>query len=144
ISIISVVAIMIGTGALIIVLSAFNGFEKLVVSLYNSFDPDIKVTLNEGKTFDLKEVPLSILKKTEGIKAITYVLEENALVKYRDKQDIVTIKGVSEEFRQTSGLDTMIADGQYLLQRGDTDFAIVGGAIAYNLKMNLGDLFSQV
>jgi lipoprotein-releasing system permease protein len=144
ISLISVIAIVIGTGALIIVLSAFNGFEKLVVSLYNSFDPDIKVTLNEGKTFDLNSVPLSTLKKIDGIKAITYVLEENALVKYRDKQDIVTIKGVSKEFQQTSGLDTMIADGQFLLQRGDTDYAVVGGAIAYNLKMNLGDFFSQV
>ena len=131
---------MIGTGALIIVLSAFNGFEKLVVSLYNSFDPDIKITLNEGKTFEVNANQLDGLKKINGIKAVTYVLEENALVKYRDKQDIVTIKGVSEEFTQTSGLDTMIADGQYLLQRGDTDFAIVGGAIAYNLKMNLCEM----
>ncbi len=144
ISLISVIAIVIGTGALIIVLSAFNGFEKLVVSLYNSFDPGIKVTLNEGKSFDANTIPLSTLKKINGIKAITCVLEENALVKYHDKQDIVTIKGVSEEFRQTSGLDTMIVNGEFLLQRGDTDFALVGGAIAYNLQMNLGDLFSQV
>src|SRR5690349_5778827 len=95
ISLISVIAIVIGTGALIIVLSAFNGFEKLVVSLSNSFDPDIKVTLHEGKTFDAGTIPFSELKKITGVNAITGVLEENALVKYRDKQDIVTIKGVS-------------------------------------------------
>ena len=144
ISFISVLAIMIGTGALIIVLSAFNGFEKLVVSLYNSFDPDIKVTLNEGKTFDSNTVPWTTLKKLNGIRSITQVLEESALVKYRDKQDIVTMKGVSEEFQQTSMLDSMIADGQFLLQRGDTDFALVGGAIAYKLKMNIGDFLSQL
>src|SRR6185436_3878106 len=119
ISIISVVAIMIGTGALIIVLSAFNGFEKLVVSLYNSFDPDVKITLNEGKTFDVKSIPVESLEKIKGVKWVTQVLEENALIKYREKQYIVTIKGVSEEFRESSGLDSMISDGQFLLQRGD-------------------------
>jgi len=144
ISLISVLGVMIGTGALIIVLSVFNGFEKLVVSLYNSFDPQVKVTLYEGKTFDVNAVSLASLRQIKGVKAITEVLEENALVKYRDKQYIVTIKGVSEDFKQTSGLDSMISNGNFLLQRGDTDYAIVGGAIAYNLQMNVGDFISQL
>ncbi len=144
ISLISVLGVMIGTGALIIVLSVFNGFEKLVVSLYNSFDPDIKVTLNEGKTFDANSVSPESLKKINGVKYVSQVLEENALVKYREKQYIVTIKGVSEEFQQASGLDSMITDGQFLLQKGDTDYAVVGGAIAYNLKMNISDFLSQL
>jgi len=135
---------MIGTGALIIVLSVFNGFEKLVVSLYNSFDPDIKITLNEGKTFDTTHVSPEALKKIKGVKAVTRVIEENALVKYHEKQYIVTIKGVSDEFMQTSGVDTMISDGQFILHQGDTSYAIVGGAIAYNLKMNLGDFISEM
>lgn len=144
ISIISVVAIVIGTGALIIVLSAFNGFEKLVVSLYNSFDPDIRITLNEGKTFDANTIPVSTLKNINGISAITSVLEESALVKYRDKQDIVTVKGVSDEFRKTSGVDSMMADGKFVLHEGEMDYAIVGGAIAYKLKMNIGDFLNQL
>lgn len=144
ISLISVLGVMIGTGALIIVLSVFNGFEKLVVSLYNSFDPDIKVTLNEGKTFDANEISIESLKKINGVRYITRVLEENALVKYGEKQYIITIKGVSDEFKQSSGLDSMITDGQFLLHNGDVDYAIVGGAIAYNLKMNIGDFLSQL
>lgn len=144
ISLISVLGVMIGTGALIIVLSVFNGFEKLVVSLYNSFDPDIKVTLNEGKTFDANAVSLESLKKINGVKFVTQVLEENALVKYREKQTIVTMKGVSDEFQKATGLDSMITDGKFLLQRGDTNYALVGGAIAYNLKMNIGDFMSQL
>jgi lipoprotein-releasing system permease protein len=141
---ISVLGVTIGTGALIIVLSVFNGFEKLVVSLYNSFDPDIKITLNEGKTFDAGIISLESLKKISGIKAITSVLEENALIKYGEKQYIVTVKGVSEEFRKTSGLDSMISDGEYLLERGDTSFALIGGAIAYNLKLNIGSFLNQL
>ena len=144
ISIISVIAIVIGTGALIIVLSAFNGFEKLVVSLYNSFDPDLRITLNEGKTFDANVIPIESLKKMNGVLAVTSVLEESALVKYLDKQDIVTVKGVSDEFQLTSGVDSMIIDGEYLLHRDETDFAIVGGAIAYKLRMNIGDFINRL
>ena len=144
ISIISVVAIVIGTGALIIVLSAFNGFEKLVVSLYNSFDPDLRITLNEGKMFDANVIPIESLKKMNGVLAVTSVLEESALVKYLDKQDIVTVKGVSDEFQYTSAVDSMIIEGEYLLRRGETDFAIVGGAIAYKLRMNTGDFINRL
>ncbi|MCX6290556.1 MAG: FtsX-like permease family protein [Bacteroidetes bacterium] len=72
------------------------------------------------------------------------MLEENALVKYHDKQYLVTIKGVSDDIRNTSRLDSMISNGEFLLMHGDTDFAVVGGGIAYNLKLNLGDYLNQV
>ncbi len=144
VSLISMLGVMVGTGALIVVLSVFNGFESLVVSLYNSFDPQIKITAVEGKTFLPDSSLIKKIKHIDGVAAVSLSLEENALVKYHDKQYIVTIKGVDDEFAKVSGVDTMMADGNFLLHRGDTDFAVVGGAIAYNLQLNLGDLFSQL
>ncbi|HLG34593.1 MAG TPA: FtsX-like permease family protein [Bacteroidia bacterium] len=139
ISIISVIAVAFGTSALIIVLSVFNGFETLVKSLYNSFDPDIKITSAEGKTFSSDIVSSEKLKKIQGVNFVVPVIEENALIRYHDKQYIATIKGVTSDFTKMSGLDTMMTDGQMLLQNGDTNFAVVGSGIAYNLNLNIGD-----
>jgi lipoprotein-releasing system permease protein len=144
ISLISVIGVMIGTGALIVVLSVFNGFESLVVSLYNSFDPELKVTVNEGKTFPADSIHIYQLKNLEGVEAVSQTLEENALIKYRDQQYIVTIRGVDENFVKVSGIDTMIIDGKYFLQRGDTPYTVVGAAIAYNLQLSMSNYFAQL
>jgi lipoprotein-releasing system permease protein len=95
ISIISMCGIMIGTAALIVVLSVFNGFEDLILRLYNSFDPDIKITALTGKSFETDSVRMVRLTNIPGVKGITEVIEESALIKYRDKQYIATLKGVS-------------------------------------------------
>ena len=144
ISMISVVGVTIGTAALIIVLSVFNGFENLILRLYNSFDPDLKISKVEGKSFDLRSFPQHELKSLDGVLYVTEVLEENALVKYRDKQTIVSIKGVSDVFEKMTGIDTMISEGEFLLKKGDLNFGVVGGGIAYNLQLNLNDLLSQM
>ncbi len=139
ISLVSVIAVTLGTSALIIVLSVFNGFETLVQSLYNSFDPDIKITSAQGKTFKQEIISVDELKKIQGIQFVVPVIEENALLRYHDQQYIAIIKGVTPEFAKMSGLDTMIIDGAMVLQSGDTNFAVVGSGIAYNLNMNIGD-----
>jgi len=150
---ISMIGVMIGTGALIVVLSVFNGFESLVISLYNSFDPDLKITVTEGKSFIPDSALTSALINIPGVAAVSQTLEENALVKYHDKQYIATIKGVDENFYKVTGVDTMLADARTIgadghkkfeLTSGDTDFAVVGGGIAYNLQLNMGDFFSQL
>src|SRR6185295_5549992 len=144
ISLISVIAVAFGTSALIIVLSVFNGFETLVKSLYNSFDPDIKITSAEGKTFSSDVVSSGKLKGIQGVDFVIPVIEENALIRYHDKQYIATIKGVTSDFAKMSGLDTMITDGHMLLQNGDTNFAVVGSGIAYNLNLNIGDFDGEL
>src|ERR1043166_1969872 len=96
VSLISMLGVMIGSGALIVVFSVFNGFESLVISLYNSFDPEVKITAVQGKTFSPDSTMILKLRSLEGIKNVSLSLEENALVKYRDKQYIVTLKGVDE------------------------------------------------
>jgi lipoprotein-releasing system permease protein len=144
ISYVSVIGIAVGTMGLVIVLSVFNGFGDLVISLYNSFDPDVKITVVEGKFFDPQEAKMDEIKKLKGVKAITEVLEENALLKYREKQVIATIKGADENFIKTSDLKNNIAEGAMLLEKGNKNFAIIGSGIGYTLGMNLDDVFGTL
>jgi len=139
-----VLGVTIGTGALIVVLSVFNGLEELVTSLYNTFDPEIKITSAEGKTFDLKIFPLDELRRIKGIQYVAQALEENALLKYHDNQVAAIVKGVSNDFISMTHLDTTIEEGQLVVQQGDADYAVVGGGLAYRLKLNISDFLSQI
>jgi len=144
ISMISVAGVTIGTMALIVVLSVFNGFEQLVVSLFNSFNPDMEITLREGKNFPATDIPREILREIPGVVYLTEVLEENALMKYKDKQAIVTLKGVGEEFQKMTGVDTMMAEGRFLLQSGEKNFTVLGYGVAYYLNANLNDYVNPI
>jgi lipoprotein-releasing system permease protein len=132
---ISVAGICIGSAAMVIVLSALNGITALVLSLYNTFDPDIKVMPSAGKTFPVQEVLLSSLKNNPSVIRYSEVLEEKALVKYNDKQTIVTLKGVDQEFEKISRFDTVVKAGRYLLEADSAPLAIVGGGIAAELDL---------
>ena len=141
---ISIAGVMICTTALIIVLSVFSGFERLVISLFNAFNPDVAITLKEGKTFDSTMLSEDKLRKIPGVVYLTEVIEENALVKYKDKQYIATIKGVSEDYAKMCGLDTMMTEGKFLLQDGDRNFAVLGYGVAYYLGANLEDYVNPI
>ena len=144
ISAISSIGVMIGTAALIIVLSVFNGFEDLILRLYNSFDPDLRIELVAGKSFEQNKINIDQLKKIDGVAFVDEVVEESALVKYHDKQYIIKLKGVSKDFEKMTGLDSMIVAGSFLLQSGDTDYALVGEGIAYNLGIDPDNIFNQI
>lgn len=144
ISVISVVGVTVGTMALIIVLSVFNGFEGLVKSLFNTFDPDLKITLVEGKTFLPEDLPGSSIKSLPGVVRYTEVLEETALLKYQNRQTLVTIKGVGEDFEQYSGLDSMIVYGDLVLQNGELNYMVLGYGVAQTLGINLSDYLNPV
>lgn len=141
---IAITGVAVGTMALIVVLSAFNGIENLVVSLFNAFDPDIKVTVIEGKTFN-KDIPQrEKIKNLPGVAHYTEVIEENALLKYKEKQYIATIKGVSESFVPMSRMDTMLIDGEFLLQQNGADYAVLGQGVAAHLGINLLSIVNPV
>jgi lipoprotein-releasing system permease protein len=142
ISIISVLGVMVGTAGLIIVLSVFNGFSDLVVSLYNSFDPDIKITPVTGKSFEPSMVNLSKIQKVEGVTFVSLSLEESALLKYGEKQFIATIKGVDSNFLKISNIEKSIVDGSLTLQQNNNSYAVIGGSIAYSLSLSLNDPFN--
>ncbi len=138
------IGIAIGTMALIVVLSVFNGFEKLVISLFNTFNPDLVITVKEGKTFNSNEFPSEKIKKIPGVIYFTEVVEENALLKHKSRQHIVTIKGVSEDFEKMSRLDTMVIDGEFILENEGRNFTVIGAGVAYYLGANPKDFTNPI
>lgn len=120
-------------------LSVFNGFENLVISLYNTFDSEIRITATEGKSFDPSILPQEKLKSVPGLKYYTEVIEENILLRYGDKQFIATFKAVNDAYLKNTRLDTMLVAGEFHLEKGGRSFALVGQGIAYYLSINLND-----
>jgi lipoprotein-releasing system permease protein len=137
---ISVAGVAVGTMALITVLSVFNGFDSIVKSLYNSFDPQIKISLAEGKTFDPGQYPFDRVRNLPEVEHYSEVLEENALLRYGDRQYIATVKGVDDEFHLVNGIDSMIVDGVYALWEKNRPMAVVGLGVAYHLAIGLNFL----
>ncbi|NTW25657.1 MAG: ABC transporter permease, partial [Lentimicrobium sp.] len=141
---ISVAGVTIGTMALIVVLSVFNGFETLVISLFNTFDPPVKVSPVSGKTFDSKTYPWAQISKIPGIKAQTAVIEEKALLRYGTAQFLVTMKGVDSTYLGWTGLDSMMTAGSLILEFKGQPFAVVGQGVAYFLGVNPDDYGSFI
>jgi lipoprotein-releasing system permease protein len=144
ISAISVAGVTVGAMALIIVLSVFNGFEDLVVSLFNSFNPDLQVTVSQGKTFTPDSLAKARILQIPGVTALAEVVEENALMKYKEKQYIVTLKGVPADYGEMSRLDTMITEGHFVLRDSTIDFAVLGYGVAYYLDARLNDYMTPI
>jgi lipoprotein-releasing system permease protein len=137
ISAISVTGVTVGTIGLIIVLSVFNGFDDLIRSLFNAFDPDLKVTIVEGKHFPIDQNVLKKLSEIKGVVAFSKVVEDNALLKYGEKQFPATIKGVDQNYLKVNGMDSMIVEGNFTLQDKHRPYAIVGQGLAYYLQIGL-------
>ena len=135
------VGVAVGTAALIIVLSVFNGFESVVISLFSVFDPDIEITVNQGKTFHENEIDAARIRALPGVISYTDVVEENALLHYNKQQYLATIKGVDSLYQVKSPVDSLLVTGHMLLQKDSLDFAIPGYGVAYflNIDMNAPD-----
>lgn len=139
ITLISIAGVCVSTMALIIILSAFNGISDLVFGLYNTFDPDIKITPRYGKTFLPDEVLVKKIKQLDGVAYYTETLQENALLKYDEQQIIATLKGVSDDFVKMTHLDTVIREGEFLLKYDSIPFAVLGYGIYNRLNLSLND-----
>jgi lipoprotein-releasing system permease protein len=142
-SLVSQFGIAIGTIALVLVMSVFNGFENLVLDMYNVFDPHIRVTSNDGKNFDSDQVN-KVIVNTDGVANFSSVLEEKILVEYNSKQYIAVIKGVDENYRELTNFDSLIVDGGYIDDFKSNNVAMVGRGIAYYLSMHIGSVFDNL
>ena len=134
---ISLAGIAVGTMALIVILSVFNGFDNVVKSLINSFNPDIKVTLIEGKTFNHDLEKIKRIRELKGVAVVAEILEDKALLRYDEKQTIAIVKGVSPEYQSVSGIDSMIVEGTFMLSSHNYPFAVVGKGIDIFLNIIL-------
>ncbi|MCE3281419.1 MAG: lipoprotein releasing system transrane protein LolC [Chitinophagaceae bacterium] len=128
---ISVVAIAVGTAALIIVLSVFNGFEGLVKSLYGDFYSDIKLTAAQGKICRLTKEQIEQIRKVEGVAGISLIAEEKALLKNQDAQSIIFLKGVDDQYPTVNKVNTHIVAGRGKYYTGTLDepSVVIGAGI---------------
>jgi lipoprotein-releasing system permease protein len=137
ISILSIIGVAFSTAALVIVLSVFNGLEDLLKSLYTSFDPELKIELKKGKSFEVDENLIQRLKGVPGVEIITEVIEDYAYVRYRDADIVVTLKGVSESFLDQHRLDNSMVEGKLILSKNEIDYAVVGRGVQYALSLSV-------
>ncbi|MES2872403.1 MAG: FtsX-like permease family protein [Bacteroidota bacterium] len=142
---ISMLGVFVGSAALIIILSVFNGFESIVLSMYNTFSPELRIEAAEGKTFDPADTRLSKLKNDGRIINYTEVLQEKALIRYGKSQSIALVKGVSDDYTKGKvNIDSAISSGSFTLRSQGEDFAVIGSAIQNYLSVNLNDQFRNL
>ncbi|MFN6943820.1 MAG: ABC transporter permease [Cytophagaceae bacterium] len=137
ISMLSMGGVAVGAMMLVIVLSVFNGLEDLIRTLYNTFDPEIKVSAERSKAFEYTEEMKAKVYAIDGIDMVTEAIEDNALLEYRDDKRVVKLKGVSDNFLDQKRLDSAIVDGVFAFHRNNRDFAIVGRGIQYALNVSV-------
>lgn len=141
---ISMLGVLIGSAALLIILSVFNGFEKVILSLYSNFTPEIKIEAKLGKTFNPNTPYFASLHKDAHVFSFTEVLQEKALIRYGDKPFLGTVMGVSDDFLRNPQLDSTIASGSFTLKSGNQNFAVIGATIQGNLGVNVHDELSPI
>ncbi|MBE0666656.1 MAG: ABC transporter permease, partial [Bacteroidales bacterium] len=138
ISAISVAGVTVGTLALITILSVFNGLEEMVRGIFNTSDPELRITAAEGKVFVPDSTTLIRLSAVSGIEVWAETLEENALLRYEDQQYIATVKGVGPDYIKVTNLDTAMWDGEFILMaENGRPYAVAGLGVANYLGMRL-------
>lgn len=134
ISAISVVGVAVATMALVIVLSVFNGFHDLVASLFTNFDPQLEIVPAKGKTAPSDDPLLTQMRQLPEVDVATECVEDHAMAVFRDKQAMVTVKGVDDNFDQLSHItDILYGDGAYELHAANLQYGILGIRLANEL-----------
>jgi len=143
-SYISMFGVAVGTAALVIVLSVFNGLEELTLGIYSKFYAQLQISPQIGKSFEYDSRIKNILKQTAGIQAVTEVIEDNALLKYQENQLAVHVRGVSANFNQQYDLASQLIDGDFVLMNKNTPYALIGVGIQNILSISLEDDLHQL
>lgn len=130
--------------SMVIVLSVMNGFESIITKMYNSFNPDFRIEAIKGKTIDISTFPIDKIAAIKGIASYSEIIEENALLRYKNKQQIVTIKGVDQNFTKVSNIKSKVVEGKYLLQMREANFMVIGYGIFDKMEMGINDFKSPI
>ena len=124
---ISVCGVSLATLAMVCTLSVINGFQDMVATFFTVFDPEIKVTAAMGKTFDVNDDRIKQLRSLPEIAVFTETLEDNAMVQYKDRQMMATIKGVQDNFEQLTSIDSVLyGKGEFVLHDEEADYGVIG------------------
>lgn len=141
---ISMLGVGVGALALVVVMSVFNGLEDLNRQLFKTFDADLKISAAQGKSFEWTPQLQDKLSRVEGVEVLTQVIQENALLRYRNAQVVVNIKGVDDSFLKRSRLDSAMINGTFRLHDGQIPYALLGVGVFYTLSASLDDEFTPL
>ena len=136
ISAISAIGMAVGTAALIIILSVYNGFDSLIRSMMSNVEPDLLITPATGKTFIPDDSTFDWIYAQPSVKNMCCVLEEQVFISYDGKQSLARAKGVDWVYEEESPLKDHMSDGEFKLHRGDVPLAAVGAGLAYELGIS--------
>ena len=143
-SITAFIGVMVGTSSLIIVLSVFNGLENLLKSLYINFNPEIKIVSNSSKYFIKNNDQINNINKIEGVDFVSKVIEDRAIASYNGIEIPVYIKGADSSFTFQNRLNKNIVEGDFILKKNNSSYAVVGRGIKYKISLNLNDNFNNL
>ena len=144
ISLLSISVVAVVTMALITGMAVFNGMEDLIRSLFDSFDPQLKVQPAKGKTFLYTQELQHTISNTSGVAIISEAIEDNCVVMYAQESDVVKVKGVSDNFLQQGRMDTFIVAGKFKLKDVKQSYAILGRGVQYKLSVNVKNPFAPL
>ena len=145
IALIAMIGVGVGTMAMVVVLSVFNGMEDLNRQIFQTFDADVKVTPVEGRRFVPPEGTLQKIQKIDGVAFVTQVIEDNALARYRDNQMVVRLKGVDSTFEKRGQLDPKMTEGILRLKGANgTPFAVVADGVRSSLLISMNDPLAAI
>lgn len=136
ISAISAVGMSIGTAALIIILSVYNGFDFLVTSMLGNIEPDLLITPVSGKTFVPEGETYDWIYGRDEVKSMCTVLQENVFISYEGRQGVAVAKGVDAIYEEETTLRDYLREGDFVLHRGDVPLAVVGAGLAYSMGIS--------
>ena len=142
---IAMTGVAVGTMAMVVVLSVFNGMEDLNRKIFKTFDSDIKITPLEGKRFAVSDSLIKAIKTVEGVRIVTQVIEDNALARYGNQQTIIRLKGVDSSFMSRRQLDTALIEGSLRLYGNNgTPYAIIAEGVRNALSISLAEILTPV
>lgn len=135
---VSVCGVALATLALVCTLSVFNGFQDMVASFFTAFDPELKISVREGKVFNGQDERIRSIRALPEIEVFTETLEENAMVQYKDRQAMVVLKGVEDNFEDLTAIDSILyGNGKFLLRDSIVDYGIMGVELVGTLGTGL-------
>ncbi|MEM8582914.1 MAG: FtsX-like permease family protein [Bacteroidota bacterium] len=136
--------VTIGSMALILVLSFFNGFEDLFLDMFNDLNPDLKITPAEGKTFEVSSELIFRLEQLSGVKVVSETLEETAFFEYRGNRNPGKFKGVDQAYAGINRIDTMVRRGRYSLGNSGKYNAVLGRQMTLALNVDIDDPYEPI
>lgn len=137
ISAISVIGVLVSSAALVIVLSFYNGMENLILSLYSTFAPELRIEPAKGKVFDAKQEVFKDLRKNKAIQSYSEILEDKVLVQYDNQQFVAQIKGVEPQSLFEVDHQSMLYAGSLEIARDSIPRALIGAQIQANLRASI-------